>query len=113
MKLLVYPPEDPALADRLRAAAPGVEVVVAEEEGAARREIADADALYGRITPELLAAAKKLRWIQSPAIGLERTMFPELIAHPAQMTNPRGIFSDDIADHVLGFVLVFSRAFHR
>ena len=37
-----------------------------------RREIPDADAVYGRVDRDLLAAATKLRWIQSPAIGLEQ-----------------------------------------
>lgn len=113
IKLVIYPTEDPELPDRIRRAEPGVDVVVARDEAEARREIADADALYGRVDRELLAAAKKLRWIQSPVIGLERTMFPELIAHPVVMTNPRGIFSDDIADHVLALLLVFARHLPR
>ncbi|HEX5416235.1 MAG TPA: D-2-hydroxyacid dehydrogenase [Chloroflexota bacterium] len=113
VKLLIYPPEHPELPNRLRAAVPDATVVVATDEAAAIREIADADALYGRITPELLAAAGRLRWIQSPAIGLERTMFPELIAHPVVMTNPRGIFADDIADHVMAMVTGFARQFPR
>lgn len=109
VKLLIYPPEAPELPERIRQTVPGVNVVVARDEAEARREIADADALYGRVDPDLLAAAKRLRWIQSPAIGLERTMFPALIAHPVVMTNPRGIFSDDIADHVLALLLAFAR----
>lgn len=113
MKIVLLTPDDPELAARVAAAAPEAEVVVAADEAAAQTAIVDADALYGRITPELLAAATRLRWVQSPAIGLERTMFPELIAHPLILTNPRGIFSDDIADHVLAFVLYFARGFHR
>jgi len=113
VKLLIYPPEPAAILERLHAAAPEVTIVVAEDERAATREIADADAYYGRITPELLAAAGQLRWIQSPAIGLERTMFPELITHPVVMTNPRGIFADDIADHVLALVTGFARQLPR
>lgn len=113
IKLLIYPPEAPELPELIRQAAPGVNVVVARDEAEARREIADADALYGRVDRDLLAAAKRLRWIQSPAIGLERTMFPELIAHPVVMTNPRGIFADDIADHVLSLLLAFARHLPR
>ena len=59
-----------------------LDVVVATDETEARRELADADAVYGRVDRDLLAGATKLRWIQSPAIGLERTMYPELVAHP-------------------------------
>src|SRR5215472_4925068 len=113
IRLLIYPPEDPNLPERIRQHVPGVDVVVARDEVEARREIAEADALYGRVDRDLLAAARKLRWIQSPAIGLERTMFPELIAHSVVMTNPRGIFADDIADHVLALLLGFARHLPR
>jgi phosphoglycerate dehydrogenase-like enzyme len=113
IKLLIYPPQDPELPERIQATVPEVLVVVARDEAEARREVADADAVYGQLTPPLLAAAAKLRWIQSPAIGLERTMYPELIAHPVVMTNPRGIFSDTIADHVLSLVTAFARQLPR
>ncbi|HUX86578.1 MAG TPA: D-2-hydroxyacid dehydrogenase, partial [Chloroflexota bacterium] len=82
VKLVLAGLEDPRLPERIREVSSQVNVVVTHDDATALREIADADALYGRITPALLAAAGKLRWIQSPAIGLERTMFPELIAHP-------------------------------
>lgn len=112
-KLLIYPPEDERLPERIRASVPDVSVVVARDSAEALREIVDADAVYGRVDRDLLAAARRLRWIQSPAIGLERTMFPELIAHPVIMTNPRGIFADDIADHVMALVTGFARQMPR
>ncbi|MGH2458327.1 MAG: D-2-hydroxyacid dehydrogenase [Chloroflexota bacterium] len=113
IKLVIYPPEDESLPERIRRAVPSVSVIVARDAAEAAREIADADAVYGRVDRDLLAAARRLRWIQSPAIGLERTMFPELIAHPLVMTNPRGIFADDIADHVLAMVTGFARQMPR
>ena len=113
VKLVLSTLEDPGLPDRIREADSQVNVVVCNDDATALREIADADAFYGRITPELLAAAGRLRWIQSPAIGLERTMFPELIAHPVVLTNPRGIFADDIADHVLALLTGFARGLPR
>jgi phosphoglycerate dehydrogenase-like enzyme len=118
VKLVVSPTttsggDDPGLLDRIRSVAPDVVIVVAEDEATCRREIVDADAFYGNIIPDVLAAATRLRWIQSPNIGQEHFMFPALVAHPAVMTNAAGIFSDDIADHVMGFVLIFARGFHR
>ncbi|MBX6772252.1 MAG: D-2-hydroxyacid dehydrogenase [Chloroflexi bacterium] len=113
VKLLIFPPEDERLPERIRAAVPGVEVVVAHDQDEALREIVDADAVYGRVDRDLLAAARRLRWIQSPVIGLERTMFPELIEHPVILTNPRGIFADDIADHVMALVTGFARQIPR
>jgi phosphoglycerate dehydrogenase-like enzyme len=65
------------------------------------------------LTQPLLAAAKKLRWVQSPTASLEHYVFPELIAHPCQLSNMRGLFSDVIADHVFGYILCFARNLHR
>ncbi len=109
VKLLLYATDDPALAERIHADFPEVDLVIARDEDEALRGIVDADAMYGKITPDVLAAARWLRWVQSPAIGLEMTMFPELIAHPLILTNPRGIFSDGISDHVLALVTGFAR----
>ncbi|HEY3110080.1 MAG TPA: D-2-hydroxyacid dehydrogenase [Chloroflexota bacterium] len=114
MKLVVAPGGgDAALAERIRAAAPGVTVALPADRATLLREIADADAFYGNVDPETLAAARRLRWIQSPEISLERFMFPALIEHPVVMTNPRGIYAEHIADHVMGFVLCLARGFHR
>lgn len=114
MKLVIAPGEgDAALADRIRAAVPGVDVALPPDHATLLRELSDADAFYGNIAPDLLAAAPRLRWVQSPNISLERFMFPDLIAHPVVMTNPRGIYSEHIADHVMGFVISLARGFHR
>src|ERR1700687_6056712 len=113
MKLVIYDDDIAQLAERTRLQFPDVAVVATSDDAEAQREIVDADAMYGRITPELLAAATRLRWIQSPAIGLEHTMFPALIAHPVTMTNPRGIFADTIADHVMALVTGFARQMPR
>ncbi|MGH2371469.1 MAG: D-2-hydroxyacid dehydrogenase [Chloroflexota bacterium] len=87
-----------------------IESASTEEEGKAK--IGDADAFFGTITPGLLAAARQLKWIQTPMAGLERYFFPALIEHPVQVTNMRGIFHDMIPDHVLCYILCFARDMH-
>lgn len=112
MKLLIYPPvEDHRLA-AIEAAAGDVQVVNAASEEQALTEIVESEGFFGKITPELLAASTKLRWVQSPTASLEHYLFPELIEHPCQLSNMRGLFSDVIADHVMGYVLMFARNFH-
>jgi phosphoglycerate dehydrogenase-like enzyme len=88
-------------------------VVNAADEAAALKEMSDADAFFGKLTPPLLAAARRLRWVQSPTASLEHYLFPELAAHPCVLTNMRGLFSDVIADQVFGYVLCFARNLHR
>ncbi|MEX2188268.1 MAG: D-2-hydroxyacid dehydrogenase [Pirellulales bacterium] len=112
MKLLIHPPVDGVRFDRICAAAAPMTAVNAADDAAALAEIADADAFFGKITPVLLAAAKKLRWIQSPTASLEHYVFPELIEHPVVLSNMRGIYSDVIADHVLGYITCFARNLH-
>lgn len=113
MRLLVYPDPGPRWRDALGSAAPGVELLVATDEASAVRLVADADALYGHLTPAMLAAATRLRWVQTPMAGLERYMFPALVASSITMTNARGIYSDVIADHVLAYILAFGRDLPR
>jgi phosphoglycerate dehydrogenase-like enzyme len=112
VKLLIHPAIDSPRFDKIVAAAGVMTVVNATDFGDAAREIRDADGFFGKITPALLAEAGRLRWVQSPTASLEHYLFPELIAHPCQLTNMRGLFSDVIADHVFGYILCFARNFH-
>jgi phosphoglycerate dehydrogenase-like enzyme len=113
MKLVIYPMvDDERLRLIVQAAAP-MRVVNCATETDARTELEDADAFFGKITEPMLAAARQLRWVQSPTASLEHYVFPELIAHPCVLTNMRGLFSDVIADHVFGYIICFARNFHH
>ena len=112
MKLVLFPPVEEPRLSLIRDAAGDMQVVNAEDAETARQHMADADAFFGKITPELLAAATRLKWVQSPTASLEHYLFPELIDHPCQLSNMRGIFFDVIADHVMSYVLCFARNLH-
>ncbi len=107
MKLLIHPEIDERRLALVREAGGGMEVVNGDA-GA----IVDADGFFGKLTPDLLARAGRLRWVQSPTASLEHYMFPALVEHPCVLTNMRGLFSDVIADHVMGYVLCFARNLH-
>src|SRR5262245_47079710 len=112
MKLVIHPPVEPERLDRIVATAGPLVVVNAGDEEHASRHMSDADAFFGKITPRLLMAAPGLRWVQAPTASLEHYLFPELVAHPCVLTNMRGLFSDVIADQVLGYVVCFARNLH-
>lgn len=112
MKLVMHPAVDPERFDRVVEAAGPMQVVNAADADGASAEIVTADAFFGKLTPELLSAAQRLRWVQSPTASLEHYLFPELIEHPLVLTNMRGIYSDVIAEHVLGMMLCFTRNLH-
>jgi phosphoglycerate dehydrogenase-like enzyme len=113
MKLVIHPPVEDARRERIVEAAGDMAVVNAADEREALGQMADADAFFGKITPPLLAAAKRLRWVQSPTASLEHYLFPELVEHSCVLTNMRGLFSDVIADQVFGYILCFARNLHR
>lgn len=113
MKLVLYPEVEAPRYARIAAAAAPMATANCRAEAAALREIADADGFFGKLTPSLLAAASQLRWVQAPTASLEHYIFPELAAHPLELTNMRGLFHDNIADHVYGCMLCFARNLHR
>jgi len=113
MKLVLHPAVEPERLAKIVDAARPMDVVNVQSETEARSAIADADAFFGKITPELLAAARQLRWVQAPTASLEHYMFAELVEHPSTLTNMRGLYSDVIADHVFGYILCFARNFHH
>jgi phosphoglycerate dehydrogenase-like enzyme len=112
MKLVIHPPVEPDRLDRIMAVAGPMTVVNADDEAYALRHMPEADAFFGKITPRLLAAAPKLRWVQTATASLEHYIFPELVAHPCVLTNMRGLFSDVIADQVMGYIICFARNLH-
>src|SRR5204862_4493427 len=92
------------------AALPQYEVVVQETEDEARRKLADADAAYGWIPPNLLPLAGKLEWLQNPDAGpVPGYFYPELNDHPVVVANPRGIYNDHISQHIMMFLLALAQ----
>jgi phosphoglycerate dehydrogenase-like enzyme len=112
MKLVIFPAVDEHRLALIQEAAGPTIVTNAADEATAFTEIADADAFFGKITPPLLAASRKLRWVQTATASLEHYMFDALVEHSCVLSNMRGLFSDVIADHVMGFVLSFARNLH-
>lgn len=113
MKLVIHPSVEPARLLKIKAAAGDMAIVNATDETEALHAMPEATAFFGKITPRLLAAAPKLRWVQSPTASLEHYVFPELVEHPCTLTNMRGLFSDVIADQVYGYIICFARNFHH
>jgi len=115
--LLMLPPQTRTTRDwatRLAAALPELSVTVAEDGEEAARTVGRAEAAYGTMPRGLLEHAARLRWLQAPqAAPPAGWYYPELIAHPAVVTNFREIFNDHIGAHIMAFVLAFARGLHR
>ncbi|MDQ6671963.1 MAG: D-2-hydroxyacid dehydrogenase [Chloroflexota bacterium] len=112
-KLVVMPPLNDlhrGFARRLAVDLPEYRVVAPETEAEAGRELADADAAFGWVPPNLLPLATRLRWLQNPDAGPPPGYFyASLIDHPVVVCNPRGIYNDHISQHIMMFLLALAR----
>lgn len=97
-------------------AAPGAELVVANNVKAAAAAAVDADIIVGLTSfpgicePEILNNAKELRWIHSMSAGVERCVsVPSVKSRNLLVTNMRGVESATIAEHTIALALALAR----
>ena len=94
---------------KLKSSVPEIEFLIANNKEEALKLAPDADAIYTFCTPELLAVAPKLKWVQALSAGVERYPFAELEKRGIIFTNASGIYGAHLADHLMAFILAFSR----
>jgi phosphoglycerate dehydrogenase-like enzyme len=115
-KFVFLPPQSLLVSEwvpRLLDSSPGWSISTPETREDSMRELADAEAAFGTLDPELLAAAPNLRWLQAPAAAPTAGFyFDELVAHPTSVTNMRGIYNDHISVQILSFILSFAKHSH-
>ena len=95
-----------------------VSVVVSNKVDELKANAAKADAiLYAYLDAGLLASVlpstSRVRWIHCLWTGVEGILVPELLSHPAQLTNARGAFKAPLADWVIAVMLFFAFDFRR
>ncbi|MDP3735529.1 MAG: D-2-hydroxyacid dehydrogenase [bacterium] len=95
------------------AAAGRAEVVVALPEDATVN-LADVDVIAGfpSAMPDF-ANAPNLRWVHSFSAGVDRVLTPDIRERDILLSNSSGIHATPIAEHILGFLLLFTRGFYR
>ena len=75
-----------------------------------RRLLPDADVAFTPfVDRDIFPSLARLRWVQSPAVGVGSLMFPELLASEVVITSARGIRARAIAEHVLGVTIALAR----
>jgi len=96
--------------DRIRRDFPQHRILEAWDRGAIRRHLPDADVAFTPfVDRDVFPSAARLRWIQSPAVGVGGLMFPELVASGVVVTSARGIRARAIAEHVIGVTIALAR----
>jgi phosphoglycerate dehydrogenase-like enzyme len=88
-------------------------VIVNASEADLVRHAPEADAILyayhqGSLLRSILPLARRVCWIHSLWTGVEGILGPELLEHPARLTNGRGVFSGPLADWTMAAILHFA-----
>ena len=75
-----------------------------------RHLLPDADVAFTpSVDRDLFGSLPRLRWVQSPAVGVGGLLYAEMIASAVVITNARGIRARAMAEHVLGVTIALAR----
>jgi phosphoglycerate dehydrogenase-like enzyme len=96
----------------LSAAGPGARLVEAREAARQRAEILDADVLFGRVSPEVYAEARRLRYYHCIGAGVDAILTPELIASGVVLASEKGQVGVHLAEHAFALLLGLTRGVH-
>ena len=113
MKVLIVPHADYYVmpAEELRAEYPDLTFVEPQTDAERLREVVDTDAFFGTPTSDEMRAAKRLRWIHNPGMGIDRlTTVPEIVASDVVITNAPGPHTNPMADHAFMFILALAHS---
>jgi phosphoglycerate dehydrogenase-like enzyme len=94
--------------DKIRSAGKDVNLVVVKDRAQLKEQAVDAEVILGTVDVAALAAARKLRWVQSWAAGVE-TLPGELMQHPCILTNMQRVFAPVIAETAFALILSLTR----
>ncbi len=88
---------------------PGIEVRFLPHGESMRDHIADVDILFGGIGEDVMPEATALRWVHQPHAGVEGFMYPAFKASDVILTNCRGLYGTQIAEHAFALLLSITR----
>ena len=116
-----FPPLDEVKKDfinRIQRDYPDIKIFVFKNESEVLSKIYLVQAGYGWVSPDALKHANNLKWLANPDTGSfvnesgrDGWFYKELVEHPVVVTNPRGIYSDHIGNHIMTYLLALSKRF--
>lgn len=102
----------PGILDRLATTFPDIDFLQAPDAFRQPTPIGDADAVVTwALTPEEIAAAPRLRWVQWIGAGVDHAPLDALAARGILLTNNKGVHANNIAEHVIGMMIAVARQF--
>jgi len=101
-----------AYVERLRRDFPQHTFIDAWDRETLRRVLPQADIAFTPfVDADIFPSLTRLRWVQSPAVGVGGLMYPEIRASDVTITTARGIRARSMAEHVLGVTIALARRF--
>ena len=69
----------------------------------------EADIVLGLVPRDAFLAAKKLRWVQALASGVDEIGYPELMEGNVVLTSEKGLVGNQLSEHAFGLLLALTR----
>jgi phosphoglycerate dehydrogenase-like enzyme len=96
----------------------GVKLIAGNSVEAFEQAAVHADVLFNwsgslALFRNVFGICPNLRWVHSRSVGLERTLFPELMESSVPLTNGTGVFSASLGEFTLAAILYFAKDFRR
>ena len=96
--------------ERLRKDFPQLEVVHLGSYDGVEDHLQDAEVVIAwSLRPEQFKAARKLRWIHSPAAAVHQLIFPELVNSDVILTNSSQVHGPVVAEHVIALLFALAK----
>lgn len=109
IKVLIGSRQAPEIEAMLSDVPPDVEVSFLPPDARLRTHIADVEILFGHIGEDAIVEANALRWAHQPHAGVEGFMYPAFKASGVVLTNCRGLYGTQIAEHAFALLLSLTR----
>jgi phosphoglycerate dehydrogenase-like enzyme len=90
MNVIVNMPLLPEHRAQLCAVSEQVAVRFPEDRESMRAAVGTAEVIFGGFDPSLLPAARRLRWVQVPAAGVDGILTPEFVASAVTLVSAKG-----------------------
>jgi phosphoglycerate dehydrogenase-like enzyme len=115
--LVLADPAEPQLA-MLEKQLAGVKAIAGNSVEAFEQAAVDAGVLFNwsgslALFRNVFGICPNLRWVHSRSVGLERSLFPELVDSPVLLTNGSGVFSASLGEFALAAILYFAKDLRR
>ena len=96
--------------ESVRADFPQLTVVVGRDDETVARELETCEILVcAKLQGEQFALCRKLKWIHSPAAGVNAVLTPRLVESDVVMTNGRTVHAVPVAEHAIALVMALAR----